>query len=144
VPVGGGSLLRRLGFANATELRVGEEARIARADVRAVPAVHDGRRHPLGPIAEAIGFVVAGARRVHVAGDTDVFDGMAQATAPLDAALLPQARGLLGAQGGCARAPAAARLSGGADPRSTHGPARWPLPPLPGRVAAMPQRHRLA
>jgi L-ascorbate metabolism protein UlaG (beta-lactamase superfamily) len=89
VPAGGGSVLRRLGFANATELRVGEEARIAGADVRAVPAVHDGRRHPLGPIAEAIGFVVAGARRVYFAGDTDVFDGMAQATGPLDAALLP-------------------------------------------------------
>jgi L-ascorbate metabolism protein UlaG (beta-lactamase superfamily) len=89
VPAGGGRLLRRLGFANATELRVGEEARIADAQVRAVPAIHDGRRHPLAPLAEAIGFVVAGAHRVYFAGDTDLFDEMAQATGALDVALLP-------------------------------------------------------
>jgi L-ascorbate metabolism protein UlaG (beta-lactamase superfamily) len=89
VPSGGGGLLRRLGFAHTTELRVGEEARIAGAQVRAVPAVHDGRRHPLAPLSEAIGFVVAGAHRVYFAGDTDLFDEMARATGPLDVALLP-------------------------------------------------------
>jgi L-ascorbate metabolism protein UlaG (beta-lactamase superfamily) len=89
VPAGAGSLLRRLGFVNTTELHVGEEIRIADAQVRAVPAVHDGRRHPLGRLAEAIGFVVAGAHRVYFAGDTDLFDDIAQATGPLDVALLP-------------------------------------------------------
>jgi L-ascorbate metabolism protein UlaG (beta-lactamase superfamily) len=89
VPAGGGRLLRRAGFANATELQVGDQTRIAGVDVRAVPAAHDGRRHPLARLAEAIGFVVAGAHRVYFAGDTDLFDGMAQAIGPLDAALLP-------------------------------------------------------
>jgi L-ascorbate metabolism protein UlaG (beta-lactamase superfamily) len=88
-PAGGGALLRRLGFANTVELPVGDEAQIGGAQVRAVPAVHDGRRHPLAPLAEAIGFVVAGAHRVYFAGDTDIFDDMAQSTGPLDVALLP-------------------------------------------------------
>jgi L-ascorbate metabolism protein UlaG (beta-lactamase superfamily) len=90
VPAGGVSVLRRAGLTNVTEVRAGDEVRIAGADVRAVPAVHDGRRHPLAAsIAEAIGFVIAGAHRVYFAGDTDLFEGMADATGPLDVALLP-------------------------------------------------------
>jgi L-ascorbate metabolism protein UlaG (beta-lactamase superfamily) len=89
VPAGGVSLLRRIGLVNTTAVRVGDEIAIAGADVRAVPAVHDGRRHPLARPAEAMGFVVAGAHRVYFAGDTDLFDDMAQAIGPLDAALLP-------------------------------------------------------
>jgi L-ascorbate metabolism protein UlaG (beta-lactamase superfamily) len=59
------------------------------AAVAAVPAEHDGRRHPLGPVADAIGFVVTGRHRIYFAGDTDVFDGMEQLAGTLDAALLP-------------------------------------------------------
>jgi L-ascorbate metabolism protein UlaG (beta-lactamase superfamily) len=88
-PVGAGVLLRRLGFARTTELRPGERAEVAGVEVVAVPAVHDGRRHPLAPLAEAVGFVVAGKHRVYFAGDTDVFDGMAEMAGTLDAALLP-------------------------------------------------------
>jgi L-ascorbate metabolism protein UlaG (beta-lactamase superfamily) len=88
-PAGAGALLRRLGFARTTELRPGERADVAGAAVVAVPAVHDGRRHPLGRLAEAIGFVVAGERRVYFAGDTDIFDDMAEMTGTLDTALLP-------------------------------------------------------
>lgn len=89
VPRGAGTRLRRLGFTGASELRIGECARVAGAAVTAVPAVHDGRRHPLAGRAEAIGFVVAGERRVYFAGDTDVFDAMADLAGTLDAALLP-------------------------------------------------------
>src|SRR3954463_15496382 len=60
-PTGGGALLRRLGFANTVELPVGDETQIGGAQVRAVPAVHDGRRHPLAPLADAIGYVGPGA-----------------------------------------------------------------------------------
>jgi L-ascorbate metabolism protein UlaG (beta-lactamase superfamily) len=88
-PAGAGRLLRRAGFPRATELRIGDRAEVAGVEVAAVPAVHDGRRHPLAPMAEAMGFVVTGARRVYFAGDTDVFEGMAEATGALDAALLP-------------------------------------------------------
>jgi L-ascorbate metabolism protein UlaG (beta-lactamase superfamily) len=89
VPRGAGPLVRRLGFTQASELVLGEAVQVAGAAVTAVPAVHDGRRHPLGRHADAIGFVVAGERRVYFAGDTDVFDAMADLAGTLDAALVP-------------------------------------------------------
>jgi L-ascorbate metabolism protein UlaG (beta-lactamase superfamily) len=88
-PSGAGRLLRRLGFARTTELRAGEQAEVAGVAVLAVPAIHDGRRHPLAPPADAIGFVVGDKRRVYFAGDTDIYDGMADLAGTLDAALLP-------------------------------------------------------
>ena len=75
----------------ARELRPGEAAEIAGARVLAVPAVHDGRRLGRGPRRDddAIGFVVEGdGRRAFFAGDTELFDGMAD-LGPLDVALVP-------------------------------------------------------
>ncbi len=37
----------------------------------------------------ALGYVVEGACRTYFAGDTDLYDGMADAVGPVDAALLP-------------------------------------------------------
>jgi L-ascorbate metabolism protein UlaG (beta-lactamase superfamily) len=88
-PRGAGALMRRLGFARTSELGPGDTVPIAGVAVTAVAAVHDGRRHPLGPEADAIGFVVAGERRVYFAGDTDVFDAMADLAGTLHTALLP-------------------------------------------------------
>jgi L-ascorbate metabolism protein UlaG (beta-lactamase superfamily) len=88
-PAGAGAMMRRLGFARTTELRAGERAEVGGAAVLAVPAVHDGRRHPLAPRADAIGFVVDGGHRVYFAGDTDVFDGMSSLDGRVDVALLP-------------------------------------------------------
>jgi L-ascorbate metabolism protein UlaG (beta-lactamase superfamily) len=88
-PVGAGGLLRRLGFARTREVSIGERVEVGAATVTAVPAEHDGRRHPLAPLAEAVGFVVSGERRVYFAGDTDLFDGMETTVGPTDAALLP-------------------------------------------------------
>jgi L-ascorbate metabolism protein UlaG (beta-lactamase superfamily) len=89
-PAGAGALLRRVGFARTTELRAGERAEVGGAAVLAVHAVHDGRRHPLATLAaDAIGFVVSGAHSVYFAGDTDLYDGMAEMAGTLDAALLP-------------------------------------------------------
>jgi L-ascorbate metabolism protein UlaG (beta-lactamase superfamily) len=63
--------------------------------IRAVPAVHDGRRHPLshhgGP---ALGFVIDGVKdfqdptRVWFAGDTGLFAGMTDLW-PVDVAVIP-------------------------------------------------------
>ena len=90
VPRGAGPLLRRLGFADVTELAVGDEATVGGATVTAVRADHDGRRRPVGgPVAETLGFEVAGEHRVYFAGDTDVYDAMAQPAGRLDVALLP-------------------------------------------------------
>jgi L-ascorbate metabolism protein UlaG (beta-lactamase superfamily) len=89
VPRGAGRVLRRAGFAPVTELAVGEETTVGGATVAAVPADHDGRRHPLGAVAETIGFEIAGAHRVYFAGDTDVFAGMERFAGRFDVALLP-------------------------------------------------------
>jgi L-ascorbate metabolism protein UlaG (beta-lactamase superfamily) len=89
VPTGGGRLLTRIGFANVDELRVGDRAEVAGAVVTAVPAVHDGHRHPLAHEAETLGFEVAGAQRVYFAGDTELFDAMSDLAGGLDVALLP-------------------------------------------------------
>jgi L-ascorbate metabolism protein UlaG (beta-lactamase superfamily) len=89
VPRGAAGVLRRAGFALVTELAVGEETTVGGATVTALPADHEGRRHPLGPVAETIGFEIAGAHRVYFAGDTDVFAGMRRLAGRFDLALLP-------------------------------------------------------
>jgi L-ascorbate metabolism protein UlaG (beta-lactamase superfamily) len=98
VPAGAGELLRRRGFTDVTELSVGEATGIAGASgltVTAVEARHDGRRHPGGRRAETLGYVIRGRRTVYFAGDTQLFDGMAElapdSASQLDIALLPVA-----------------------------------------------------
>jgi L-ascorbate metabolism protein UlaG (beta-lactamase superfamily) len=78
VPRGAGSFLRRQGFPHAEELAVGDVAHVGGVAVTAAPAVHDRRRRPYagGPAADAIGFVLDA--RVYFAGDTDLFDEMAE------------------------------------------------------------------
>lgn len=98
VPAGAGKLLRRRGFTDVTELSAGEVTGIAGVDglnVSAVEARHDGRRHPGGMRAKALGYVIRGRRTVYFAGDTELFDGMSDLgsdpSAALDIALLPVA-----------------------------------------------------
>jgi len=89
VPSGARSFFARLGFGSVTELRAGESVQVGALAVRAVEADHDpGRRRHAGE-SEAIGFLVEGRRRVYFAGDTDLFDGMAELGPGLDLALLP-------------------------------------------------------
>jgi L-ascorbate metabolism protein UlaG (beta-lactamase superfamily) len=88
VPRGAGGLLRRRRFRDVEELRAGGEALVGRVTVEAVPAVHEARRLPLGPLADSLGFVLSGSQRVYFGGDTDLFDGMASLR-PLDVALVP-------------------------------------------------------
>jgi L-ascorbate metabolism protein UlaG (beta-lactamase superfamily) len=90
VPRGAGAFLRRKGFDGVDELAAGEIARVGDVEILAAPAEHDDRRRPLGPRADAIGFVITGARRVYFAGDTALFPGMSD-LAPLELALLPVA-----------------------------------------------------
>jgi L-ascorbate metabolism protein UlaG (beta-lactamase superfamily) len=80
--------LRRLGRA-VVELAPGDEVQIGGVAVRAVAAVHGGRRWPRLAPAGAIGFVVEGDRRVYFAGDTEAFPGMADIGEGLAAALVP-------------------------------------------------------
>jgi L-ascorbate metabolism protein UlaG (beta-lactamase superfamily) len=89
VPRGLGRLLRRRGFADTVEVDVGDRVEAGGLEVTATFAEHDGRRGPLGARAPALGFVVTGSKRVYFAGDTDLFDGMAELAAGLDVGLIP-------------------------------------------------------
>jgi L-ascorbate metabolism protein UlaG (beta-lactamase superfamily) len=85
VPRGAASLVRKAGMREVIELDPGERWE----GVEAVPAEHDGRRHPLGKHLPALGFLLDGPVRVYFAGDTDLFDGMAALAGRVDVALLP-------------------------------------------------------
>ena len=89
-PRGAGAFLKRAGL-EVHELEVGESTEVAGVEIRAVRALHDARRRPwLGPTADPLGFLIGPRPSVYFAGDTDVFDAMAE-LAPVDVALLPVA-----------------------------------------------------
>ena len=89
VPRGAGRLLERAGFRNVVELARGKSVDVDGVEVTATQAVHSGFRPPFGPNAEAVGFVFEeGGESVYFAGDTDVFDEMADLSG-VDLALLP-------------------------------------------------------
>ncbi len=83
--------LRRLaGRLRLEELSAGDSRTFGELTVRAVPAAHDGRRLPYGrQRVQALGYVLEGEARTYFAGDTGLFDGMAEAVGPCDVALLP-------------------------------------------------------
>ncbi|MER6382926.1 MBL fold metallo-hydrolase [Streptomyces sp. NPDC001250] len=82
--------LRRVRQLRVTEVAPGDEVRIGELLVRAVPALHDGRRLPVGSHrSPALGYVVEGEARTYFAGDTGLFDAMAEWVGPVDVALLP-------------------------------------------------------
>jgi L-ascorbate metabolism protein UlaG (beta-lactamase superfamily) len=88
VPAGTRELFRRRGLAGVIELAPGESHAVGPVLVTATPAVHEvGRR---GLVAEPVGYLLEGSRRVYFAGDTDIFDAMATlGKGDLDLALLP-------------------------------------------------------
>ena len=75
-PGGVSGLLRRKKFRHVTTLEVGEDVQIGRLAVSAVHAEHEGARGPLGASGQ-LGYVVSGCRRIYFAGDTDLFDDLA-------------------------------------------------------------------
>jgi L-ascorbate metabolism protein UlaG (beta-lactamase superfamily) len=72
------------------EIGLGETTSVRGVEVTAVPAIHDGYRdRHWGSEIEALGYLIrAGDRVVYFAGDTDLFDGMAE-LGSVDLALLP-------------------------------------------------------
>lgn len=89
VPRGGARLLRRHGFRHVVEVEAGEEIRVGALKMRAAHAEHGGARLPLGAKVPALGYVVQGSRRIYFAGDTGLFEGMAEIDGALDVALVP-------------------------------------------------------
>ncbi len=89
-PAGSARLLRKAGFADVTEVRVGDRIESGPVTVEVVRAAHKHRRGPHSRVsAEPVGFVVDGSgRRVYFPGDTDLFDEMAD-LGDIDVALLP-------------------------------------------------------
>lgn len=90
VPRGVGGLVRRKGGrTNVLELAEGERVEIGAVTVRATHADHDTGRLPFGIKADPLGFLFEGdGRSIYFAGDTDIFEGMAD-LGPVDVALLP-------------------------------------------------------
>lgn len=82
-------ILRRAGARHVIELTAGERCSVGPVGVEAVPATHDGRRHPLGRRIPALGFLLDGPTRIYFAGDTDLFEEMATLAGRVDIALLP-------------------------------------------------------
>lgn len=87
-PEGIGRLLRRRRFSHVVEVGEGESLAIGGLSVTATFAEHDGSRGPLGVQAPSFGYVIEGSRRVYFAGDTDLFEGMAD-LGVFDVALIP-------------------------------------------------------
>ncbi|HUE27853.1 MAG TPA: MBL fold metallo-hydrolase [Solirubrobacteraceae bacterium] len=88
-PYPSGAWLERRGVGDVHEIRPGEEVGVGGVRVLATPALHDRRRYPLGPAADPVGYLVSGARPVYFAGDTDLFEAMAELRGRVAVALLP-------------------------------------------------------
>ena len=90
-PAGAGRVVRRSVQGSVEEVASGATTEIGPVRVTATPAEHDGRRDRRGPWAEAVGYLVKGSSTVYFAGDTDLFDGMADLAGDdgIDVALLP-------------------------------------------------------
>jgi L-ascorbate metabolism protein UlaG (beta-lactamase superfamily) len=89
VPAGAAPWVRAAGFADVHDIAVGDTVDIGGVEVRGVPALHSGFRPPLGPTAPPLGFVIRGSRSIYFAGDTDLFEGMADLGERVDLALIP-------------------------------------------------------
>jgi L-ascorbate metabolism protein UlaG (beta-lactamase superfamily) len=79
----------RLRDAPAPERGGGDRVTVGGLCVEAVPALHDGRRYPIGRPVDALGFLLEGPVRVYFAGDTDLFPEMAELAGRVDVAALP-------------------------------------------------------
>ena len=82
--------MRRKGFDNVIELPSGQSVDLGEGlTITATKAHHSGFRPPLGPRAEAVGYLLDhDSERVYFAGDTDLFPGMSDMEG-VDLALLP-------------------------------------------------------
>jgi L-ascorbate metabolism protein UlaG (beta-lactamase superfamily) len=86
---GSREFLERHGFDPVTELAPGESSQVGEVAVTAVEALHPSESR-FERRSAAVGFLLSGrSQRVYFAGDTDLFEGMAEIGPELDLALLP-------------------------------------------------------
>lgn len=88
-PRGCGTILRRSGVREIIEMDAGDRISVGGVGVEAVPALHDGRRYPVGRRLAALGFLFDASVRVYFAGDTDIFPEMSALAGRVDVAALP-------------------------------------------------------
>ena len=88
-PAGCAGTLRRAGVQEVIEVAEGDRVEAGGVMVEAVPALHDGRRYPMGPPLLAVGYLIDGPTRIYFAGDTDLFEGMSALAGRVDVAALP-------------------------------------------------------
>lgn len=87
---GARGFLKDLGFGDVRELAPGESGSVGAVRVTATEANHPARGRRFERASQAVGFDLAGQRRVYFAGDTDLFDGMERiGDGGIDLALLP-------------------------------------------------------
>jgi L-ascorbate metabolism protein UlaG (beta-lactamase superfamily) len=90
VPADCEQIIRSLGFRHVTGVRVGDEVTVKSVKFRAVHADHGGKRVPWHrESAITLGFVIEGSQSAYFAGDTDLFDEMAELHEQLDVAFVP-------------------------------------------------------
>jgi L-ascorbate metabolism protein UlaG (beta-lactamase superfamily) len=82
-------LIKRLGFADVTEMEPGQSRDIGAVRIVATPALHGNTRYPLGAAGNTLGYLVRGRMNAYFAGDTGLFDEMSDLAHDLDLALLP-------------------------------------------------------
>ena len=122
-PTGAGKLLRGWGHSQVLEADAGDEVELGGLPVRVTPAEHESTRGPFSARTESLGYVVQGSTSVYFAGDTDLFDGMAE-LGPIDVAVLP---GLGLGPEAAARPPRPARRGRGAAAAATADRGPGPL-----------------
>ena len=88
-PRGSGRWLESRGVSPVHELAAGEQLTIGATQVRAMPAVHDGRRWPWDKAVDPVGYLVRGSKSIYFAGDTDLFPQLGEMRGDVDVALLP-------------------------------------------------------
>ena len=90
-PRGSRWALRRAGVRTVFQAEAGDRIPVGDLTVEAVPADHDGRRSRLGRQVPALGYLFEGGTSLYFAGDTDLFEGMADLAGRVDVAALPVA-----------------------------------------------------
>jgi L-ascorbate metabolism protein UlaG (beta-lactamase superfamily) len=88
-PRGCGTILHRSDVRNVIEVDAGDRVSFGGIPIEAVPALHDGRRYPVGRPRAALGFLIEGPVRTYFAGDTDVSPEMEALAGRVDVAALP-------------------------------------------------------
>jgi len=82
-------LIKRLGFADVTEMEPGQSRDVGSVRIVATPARHGITRYPMSEPGNTLGYLIQGRLTAYFAGDTGLFDGMARCAGELDLALLP-------------------------------------------------------